>query len=147
MKNFWKKLKEKFSYAWGYIKAFLSLWQNWVFVISVILSVVFLSMWNVYSWCKIAGIGSLCISTLFVALIFTVFYNNFIKLINAQKREILESLAKQFDKEEYLQLKTPFNENDEQHIQQQIKNYRNIMIFFWIIFVVCVYVFITLLLS
>lgn len=147
MKKFWSKVKEKLSAFWQFVKMFLSVWHNWVFVVSVISTIVFLSLWNVAPWCNVAGFGCLSLSMLFVALIFTTFYNNFVALINIQKRELLEKLAVQFDKQEYLQLETPFNQQDEQQIQNQIKSYKHIMIFFWIVFVICVYVFITLLLA
>ena len=147
MKSFFKSLKDKFFKFWQYAKVFLSAWQNCLFVACIVLSIVFLCLWNVAPWCQIVGLAFLTISLCCVAIIFTNFYSTFVRLINTQKQEILQDLATKFDKPEYLQLKTPFAEKDEAAIQQQIKNYRTIMFFFWIVFVICVYVFIMFLLK
>ena len=54
-------------------------------------------------------------------------------------------IATQFDKKEYLELKTPFGEKDENVIKEKIKHYRNVMIVCWLLFAVSLFFLITML--
>ena len=69
----------------------------------------------------------------------TTFYRTFILVVEQQKREILQNLAEKFNKEEYLQLKTPFNEKEEKYLADKAKGYKNIMIFCWSAFAIVLY--------
>ena len=156
MKKFWGWLKDTFKYFASSaknmivnilkkLKVFYSSWRNWVMTLCFILAVVFICLWGVAPWCKIVGMLSLTIALGFLGWYETLFYFNFINIIELQKREILEGLANQFDKQEYLELKTPFNEKDETIIKNQIKHYRNVMIACWVIFAVSLLILILIL--
>lgn len=139
MKNFLKSITEKIKQYAKSAKIFLSSWKNCVLVAGLILSVVFLCMWNVAKWCRITGMIFLGFETLFASYLYTIFYLNFTKLMNIKKKELLIELAEKFNKEEYLQLKTPFNEKEEAYIQSEIKRRKQTAIFLWIISLIVLY--------
>lgn len=140
MKQFWNNFKTWLFKAGGFLKSFFSYWRNCVMAISLVASFVLFFFWNFSIWFKVLALGFLAVGLLFVAIMLTEFYRVFSKAIQAQKQELLENLAIKFDKEEYLQLKTPFNEKEEKFLQERIKFFRNLMIFAWFLLVVVTYV-------
>ncbi len=144
-KNFGISLKNFFSNIFKNLKVFFSSWRNWIMTLCFILAIIFICLWGVAPWCKIVGMISLTLALGFLGWYVTLFYFNFVNIIEIQKRKILEDLANQFDKQEYLDLKTPFNEKDETIIKNQIKHYRNIMILCWVIFAVSLFISISIL--
>ena len=156
MIRFWKWLKDFFDYIgnnlkntfikiFSVLKVFYGSWRNWLMTFAFIMAIVFISLWNVALWCRLAGLGSLTVGLGLLGWYFTIFYINFVQIIEAQKREILENLATQFVKKEYLELKTPFGEKDENVIKEKIKHYRNVMIVCWLLFAVSLFFLITML--
>lgn len=143
-KDFAVYIKDAFKTAVEVIKIFFSSWRNWIMIFAFIVSIVFISLWTVAPWCKFIGVASLTIALGFLAWYLLIFYSNFVQVIEQQKREILEELATQFDKKEYLELKTPFKENEEKLIKAKIKSYKTLMITFWIFFAVSLIFFISL---
>ena len=139
MKEFLSKVKQKLAELGKFLKEFFSYWRNWVLVISFIASVVFLFLWNKASWCRIVAFIMLCVFTFIISIMSTTFYRTFMAVMERQKREILENLAQKFNKEEYLKLKTPFNEKEEKYLEEKAKAYRNIMIFCWTLFAIILY--------
>ena len=156
MKKLWNRIKEKFKDFIAYtkkffapmgetLKIFFSSWRNWAMVACFIVAIVFICLWNISPWCKFVGLCSLTIALALLAWYFTIFYLKFVESIESQKRAILEELATQFERSEYLELKTPFNEKDEKFIKSKIKSYRNIMIGCWLVFAVSLFAFISIL--
>ena len=139
MKKFLEKLKQKFKEIGAYLKQFFSYWRNWVLVVSLVVSIVFFCLWNVKFWCRICAFAFLSIATLIIAIMLTQFYRTFVLSIKLQKKQLLENLAVQFNKPEYLQLETPFNESEEKFITEKTKNYKYVMFLSWFILVVFVY--------
>ena len=144
-KDFFNYIKKKFGSIWETLRIFFSILRNWLMLIFFIVAIVFICMWNVNSYFKLIGVGSLTVAIGLLAWYITIFYMNFVKFIEIQKRAILEDLAVQFDKKEYLDLKTPFNEKDERDIVAKEKGYKNIMIGCWACFAISLFVFIAML--
>ena len=139
LKKFFSNLKNSLNKIFAVLKIFFSSLRNWVMTLAFISAIVFISLWNTAYWCKIAGLISLSVALGLLSWFFTIFYLKFVELIEQQKREILENLATQFNKKEYLDLKTPFNEKDDNIIKSKIKSYRNIMIVCWLLFIVSIF--------
>ena len=143
MKDFFKKLKEKlkitFKKVGSFLKDFFKYWRNWVLVISIIASLVFFALWEVAVWCRGCAFAFLSLATLIISIMLTQFYTTFIAVVKLQKKEILENLAVQFNKPEYMQLETPFNETEEKFISEKTKNYKYFMIISWIMLCFFVY--------
>ncbi len=139
MKNFLNNLKNKLINFGKFLKQFFSYWRNCVLVISAIASIVFFCLWNVADWCKLLALIFSSIALLIISIMATLFYRTFVAVLESQKQQILENLAVQFDKEEYLELKTPFNETEEKLLTDKVKFYKYIMIVSWVVFALMVY--------
>ena len=144
-KDFFKFLKKTFASIFETLKIFFASIRNIAMVVCFVVAIVFICLWNKASWCKIVGVGSLTIALALLAWYATIFFTNYVRIIAEQKRVILTDLANQFDKKEYLELKTPFNEKDEELLKETEKKYRKIMILCWVFFAVSLFIFISIL--